>query len=105
MHVARASAPTPSYSSAMWGAWKSEATSASYAAFGKVLVSSTSAACGAILSSATLRTASRKASWSSEMVKKGKSPLPVLTIVTLLRESYKRSGMTLFSKRCMPEVS
>ena len=34
MHVARASAPTPPYSSPMWGAKKSEATSASWASCG-----------------------------------------------------------------------
>ena len=70
MQVASASAPTPSYSSGMCGAWKSEATSASWAACGYRAVSSTSAACGAILSCATARTASRRASWSSEMPKR-----------------------------------
>src|SRR6478609_469036 len=44
MADATASAPTPPYSSGTWGAWKSEATRASYAACGKDAVRSTSAA-------------------------------------------------------------
>ena len=79
MQVASASAPTPSYSSGMCGAWKSDATRASWAACGYSPVSSTSAACGAILSCATARTASRRASWSSEMRNRSKAALPVLT--------------------------
>ena len=73
MQVASASAPTPPYSSGTCGAWKSVATSASCAACGKTRVSSTSAAYGAILSSATARTASRSASWSSESRNRSKS--------------------------------
>ena len=72
-HVARASAPTPPYSSGMCGAWKSPLTSASYAACGNSAFSSTSAAYGAILSVARSRTASRRASWSSDSVKCGKA--------------------------------
>ncbi len=44
MQVASASAPTPSYSSAMCGAWKSLATNASSASCGKRASSSTAAA-------------------------------------------------------------
>src|SRR4051794_35185248 len=73
MHVASASAPAPPYSSGMCGAWKSLRTSASYDARGNSAFSSASAAFGAILSSASSRTASRSARWSSDSVKCGKS--------------------------------
>ena len=73
MHVARASAPTPPYSSGMCGAWKSPLTSASYAACGNSAFSSTSAAYGAILSVARSRTASRSGLVVLESVKCGKA--------------------------------
>ena len=73
MAEATASAPTPPYSSGTCGAWKSEATRASYAACGNEAVRSTSAAYGAILFSATARTASRRASWSSGTWNRSKS--------------------------------
>src|SRR4051812_45977325 len=66
MQVASASAPAPPYSSPMWGAAKSEAASASYAAWGNSPDSSTSAACGATLASQTARTAFRMAWFSSD---------------------------------------
>ena len=73
MADATASAPTPPYSSGTWGAWKSEATRASYAACGNDAVRSTSAAYGAILFSATARTAARSSSWSSGTWNRSKS--------------------------------
>ena len=78
MALASASAPTPPYSSGTCGAWKSEATSASWAAVGKDAVRSTSAAYGRILFSAIARTASRMASWSSETRNRSKSELCVM---------------------------
>jgi hypothetical protein len=70
---ATASAPTPPYSSGTCGAWKSEATRASYASWGNEAVRSTSAAYGAILFSATARTASLRSSWSSGTWNRSKS--------------------------------
>jgi hypothetical protein len=64
MAVASASAPAPPYSTGMCGAWKSDARSASYEAWGNTPVSSAAAAFGATLSSQTARTASRIA-WCS----------------------------------------
>ena len=71
MQVASASAPAPPYSSAMWGAAKSDAASASYDACGNSPFSSTSAAAGATLASQTARTASRIARCSSESANRG----------------------------------
>ena len=71
MQVASASAPAPPYSSAMCGAAKSDAASASYDACGNSPFSSTSAAAGATLASQTARTASRIARCSSERANSG----------------------------------
>ena len=64
--TARASPPTPPYSSGTCGAWKSAARSASKDALGNSPSSSASAACGATFSSHTSRTAARNA-WCSSV--------------------------------------
>jgi len=84
MQVARASAPAPPYSSAMCGAAKSDAASASYDACGNSPLSSTSAAAGATLASQTARTASRIARCSSVRANRGMPSVMVRSYVGLL---------------------